>query len=152
VAKWKLSELFWRTEPVQTADGGAVEDAVSERKPNPATAALLSLRDVEGVVGSIAVQLDGSVWCRDLPPIFDADSTARLALRVAQLHEALTAEGDQFDVSALRYQGYRFHIARALPGLLGVLTREQVNLPALSMAMKLAGRKLSAQVAQGGAR
>lgn len=149
MAKWSLRELFWQSDDVELAD--------SQSNPNtqvqptqPAVASLLRpLRDVQGVVGSLAIGLDGSVWAHDLPPTFDDDSTARLALRLAQLHEALTSEGDQFDAGALRYQAYRFHVARALPGLLGVLTQDQVNLPALAMGMKLVSRKLASLGAQG---
>lgn len=143
MAKWSLRELFWRNDDVDVAEAETLPSSELQRAPSAASSVLAPLRDVQGVLGSLAIGLDGSVWARDLPPTFDDDSTARLAQRLAQLHEALSSEGDQFDAGALRYQAYRFHIARALPGLLGVLTQDQVNLPALAMAMKLVSRKLS---------
>jgi predicted regulator of Ras-like GTPase activity (Roadblock/LC7/MglB family) len=148
MAKWSIKELFWRSAEV---DGGIepAEPVSAVERTVGVDGVLRTLRDVQGVVGSVAIGVDGAVWGRDLPTTFDEESTSRLAQRLAQLYEALTSEGDQFDAAALRYQGYRFHISRALPGLLGVLTQEQVNLPALSMAMKLAGRKIATHDARG---
>lgn len=149
MAKWSLRELFWRNDDIDVAASEAHPSSELQRTPSAASSVLAPLRDVQGVLGSLAIGLDGAVWVRDLPPTFDDDSTARLALRLAQLHDALSSEGDQFDAGALRYQAYRFHIARALPGLLGVLTQDQINLPALAMAMKLVSRKLSSLGQQG---
>jgi predicted regulator of Ras-like GTPase activity (Roadblock/LC7/MglB family) len=145
-SKWSFKELFWRSAAPGSAVDGEGEHAAPASGTTPRAggvdAHLTTLRDIQGVVGSLAIGTDGAIWGRDLPRTFDDDSAQRLAQRLAQLHDALTSDGDEFDAAALRYQGYRFHIARAVPGLIGVLTQEQVNLPALTMAMRLVAKKV----------
>jgi predicted regulator of Ras-like GTPase activity (Roadblock/LC7/MglB family) len=145
-AKWSFKELFWRSAESSSELGAEAEHwapaSGTTARASGVDAQLMTLRDIQGVVGSVAIGTDGAIWGRDLPRTFDDDSTTRLAQRLAQLHDALTSDGDEFDAAALRYQGYRFHIARAVPGLIGVLTQEQVNLPALTMAMRLVGKKI----------
>jgi predicted regulator of Ras-like GTPase activity (Roadblock/LC7/MglB family) len=166
MAKWNIKELFWRTEEIEepevpgaaapvsapisipgSANASLPPAPVVEPRRAPLDEMLLALRDVQGVVGSLAVGLDGTLWGRDLPRVFDEEATQRLASRVVQLHDALTSEGGSVDSGTLRYQGYQFHLGVAAGGLIGVLTEENVNMPALRMALRLVARRLSSTLA-----
>jgi predicted regulator of Ras-like GTPase activity (Roadblock/LC7/MglB family) len=163
MAKWNIKDLFWRTDEVDDVDEAVLSSVDSAKgtgshaptsQPDPRSGVvhlargplddvLASLRDVQGVVGSLAVGTDGVMWARDLPAIFDEDSTQRLAARLVQLYEALGSDGSALESGTLRYQAYHFHLGVVSSGVVGVLAEEHVNLPALRMALRLVGRRLA---------
>ena len=155
MAKWSFKDLFWRaaepplavTEPFSSPSGPPTLNSLTNSSPPRSRrepgACLDGLRDVPGVVGSVAMTLDGALLGRDLPQQFDAAVAERLGARLVQMREALVNEGDVFETATLRYQNYDLHVGQVDNMLLGVLTNEAINLPALSMALKLVGRKLS---------
>jgi predicted regulator of Ras-like GTPase activity (Roadblock/LC7/MglB family) len=134
--------LFWRSPDDPTAET-AVEPTDGDEPVAPSNEPLPLLRDVQGVLGSLVISPGGAVYARDLPPNFDEHKTARLAQRLAQLYETLAGEGGHFEAGTLQYQGHQFHVSCADGGLIGVLTEQRVNLPALAMALKVVARRIA---------
>jgi predicted regulator of Ras-like GTPase activity (Roadblock/LC7/MglB family) len=105
--------------------------------------ALATLRDVSGVVGSLLIGTDGVLLACDLPAFFQAETPERVAGRIAQLYAAVGQAGEPRQKIAARYGQHVFHIAESPAGLIGVLAEQECNGPALGMALRLVGRRIS---------
>jgi predicted regulator of Ras-like GTPase activity (Roadblock/LC7/MglB family) len=115
------------------------------------TAALSSMRDVPGVEGSFVVSEFGRLLARDMPAIFADDVLAEVGPRALRLRDTLAYEADTLEACVVRYPDYLLFIKPMTDGLLLTLTRHGVNLPAVRMAMSLAGRRVRALLEQFGA-
>ncbi len=167
---FKFKELFWVSDEsdeddVPTAATSSSENpalaSTSGSMPSPASRAsaasgqrllaghveiqraLSTLRDVNGVVGSLLVRTDGALLGCDLPVYFQAETPERVAGRIAQLYEALGQAGEPRHKISARYGDHLFHIAESPVGLIGVLTEKDCNSPALGMALRLVGRRIA---------
>jgi len=150
VAAWDIKRLFWITED----DGDEESDSVAQQLPATASQAadlsasaltdvLACLREVDGVVGSIAMTPGGQVLGWDLPRLFDASTVSGVAHRLAQLRASLIADGSGFAGGTLTYDDYRVHIGSVPAGLVAVLAEERCNSPAVAMAIKVIGRRIT---------
>jgi predicted regulator of Ras-like GTPase activity (Roadblock/LC7/MglB family) len=155
MAKWKIKDLFWVTdpepEPAAALPVGAhsAAPAASLAQPSPVDRVLSMLRDVDGVVGSLAVANGGDVLGSDLPRLFDQEAMQTLALRLSQLRAALFSADTPLRTAAFRYESHALHVSQLDCGLLGVLAELRTHVPALEMASKLVGQRLDAAVSRG---
>lgn len=146
--RWKLKDLFWIS--------GETEDESPEElvaKPvETVQSALSTLRDVNGVVGSIAARPDGAVVGYDLPRTFDASRAEGAARQMSLLASALARDAGGMKTGTLRYSDFHFHVDEFPSGLIGVLASERTDRPELRMAVRLVGRRVEAALSGGTAR
>lgn len=155
MGKWKLK--FWGSqadsepadEDIQVDISDAGSSALSAppelAAPRPRLEQALSLlRDVEGVVGSIAVGNTGQLLGSDLPRLFDVGATEALAMRVSQVRAKLASAGGPLQTAAFRYETHALHVSQLASGLLGVLAEQSAHEPALDMATRLVGQRVDA--------
>lgn len=138
-----LKELFWRS--AEFEEGEPERAPVESPSAPPNGGVLAGLRDIEGVIGSLAITRDGGLVGQDLPRVFDEATVRRLATRLGQLGDALLSSGGEFESSTLHFENYQLHLGLLSPGLIGVVTEAQVNQPALNMALRVAARRLTAE-------
>lgn len=150
MAKWKLS--FWGSkappEPVDAELAPAAPEG-SPRRPEVEDA-LSMLRDIEGVVGSIAIANTGQLLGSDLPRLFDSGATQALATRISQVRGMLASAGAPLQTAAFRYETHALHVSQLASGLIGVLAESSTHEPALEMATRLVGQRVDAAVAATG--
>lgn len=145
---WKIKDLFWISS----------NDDEEQQQPSPAPRrsskpppdqtpevrrALEMLRDVSGVLGSIAVTNDGDVCGSDLPRAFDGSALEALGMRLSQLRAALASADRPMKSATFRYQGHSLYVSQLDFGLVGILAEQQTNAPALDMVTRLVGQRLS---------
>lgn len=117
-------------------------------KPREAIERVLgTLRDVDGVLGSIVVSAGGSILGRDLPAVFEEDVAEELAGRLGQLHEALTMDGGELTYADMHFENFRFQLRTLGGALIGVLLQDGANNPALAMAVNLVARRVQKHIA-----
>lgn len=112
------------------------------------TAALPSLRDVEGVMASFVLSDEGEVVARDLAAFVDDSALREVAPRLGRFHEALSSTGDFLDLFVLEFGEQALHARRVPNGFLCLITAAQVNGPALRMAVNLMARRVGDRIAQ----
>lgn len=104
---------------------------------------LSALRDLEGVIGSFVLTRTGDICSIDHLGQLAREGLRDAGPRIARLVETLAVESS-FSSCWIRFVQHRL-LLRPLNAthLLGVLTAENVNQPALRMATTLALRKLT---------
>lgn len=142
MSRWDLKRLFWITEDEPEAPDQ--EGASSRRRVDEA---LASLRDIEGVVGSIAVGCDGAVLGSDWPKVFDESTIVGVGERIARLCSRLQNDADEFVGATLTYGELRLHLGVVAAGVVGVLADPRAKPPGLAMGIKLVGRRIDASLA-----
>jgi hypothetical protein len=150
MAKWKFKDLFWISgtdaapppDPDSSGKGPAEDEVGIDRT-------LSMLRDVKGVVGSIAVANAGDLLGSDLPRAFDGTAKDALAMRLTQLRAALASAEHPLKSAAFRYQGHSLFVSQREWGLLGVLAESQTHEPALDMVARLVSQRLNASPVRG---
>lgn len=147
MGKWKLK--FWGSKD-------ELEPDAEELRLQPSTAAALSparlqidaalsmLRDVEGVVGSLAIAPTGRLLGSDLPRLFDPGATETLAIRLNQVRATLASAGGSLQTAAFRYETHSLHVTQLASGVIGVLAESATHEPALDMATRLVGQRIDA--------
>ena len=103
---------------------------------------LKSLRDVEGVLGSFALNEGGALLEKDLPAVYHDDVLLESGPRIVRLCEAIEHGGEALDSLVLRFADYKLHIRRSRGGLLCVIANADSNPPALRRALGLVARRL----------
>ena len=103
---------------------------------------LQSLRDVEGGLGSFALDEAGALLERDLPAVYHDDVLLESGPRIVRVCEAIEHGGEALDSLVLRFADYKLHIRRSRGGLLCVIANAESNPPALRMALALVARRL----------
>jgi hypothetical protein len=145
------SELRWITsaddEPAAPAREPA--EAAARNDSSPVQRVLSMLRDVNGVVGSIAVANAGDVLGSDLPRVFDGAAIEALAMRLSQLRAALASADRPMTFATLRYHGHSLFVSQLDGGILGVLAESKTHEPALDMVARLVGQRLEAAITRG---
>ncbi len=107
---------------------------------------LKALRDVQGIEGSFVVGESGNLLAREMPAIFTDDLVCEATPRIARLAETFQSAAVDFETCVLRFADHLLYIRRLVKGSLCVLTRGDVNTPALKMAVNLAQRRLSTEM------
>jgi hypothetical protein len=98
------------------------------------------LHQVEGVLGSLLVSVDGELLLQCLPAPLSARA-ASAAPRLAVLLEAL-ASGRAIHGFCLRFFEHRLHVLPVAGAFLCVLSELWCPSPVLKMAMNVTGRRL----------
>ena len=132
----KFKRLFWQPaeddEDDDDDDGGAAREALS------------ALKDLDGVVGSIAVDASGSVRASDLPRIFDRATIELIGSKMIELRSVLTNDAREPISGSLEFEGHGFHVKSFPLGMVGVLLTDSAHKPALTLALNLVSRRVAA--------
>jgi predicted regulator of Ras-like GTPase activity (Roadblock/LC7/MglB family) len=155
---FKLKDLFWISpEPEPTAPPPeALIDVVLEDAPVPSARGasgsveriLASLSDVDGVVAGIAVAKDGTLLGKSPDAPFDLETLDRSGARIAQLLAALSSDGSGGNVpkgGVVRFRDRQLYLNPIASGVVGVLAESRVNVPALTMALRVVAQQLDAR-------
>jgi len=138
----KFKRLFWQpAEDDQDADADSVGSYASG---NEVAEALSALKDLDGVVGSIAIDAVGSVRASDLPRVFDAATIELIGSKMVELRSVLTDDAREPMSASLDFEGHSFHVKSFPLGMVGVLLDDSAHKPALSMALNLVSRRVAA--------
>jgi hypothetical protein len=150
MGKWKLKDLFWQMPEEEGATTAAASDTAADAgalQRAPVVQVLELVKDVEGVVGSLAVANTGTLLGDDLPRIFDRARIERLGNRLVQLRAALAGEGIPLRSAVFRYESYDLHLNQLPWGVLGVLSEHRADSPALTMVLKVVGQRVESTLA-----
>jgi len=128
----KFKALFWQ--PAEDDDEADAELAD----------ALETLKELEGVVGSIAIDSAGSVRACDLPRVFDESMIGLIGARMVELRSALTDDAREPVSGSLDFEGHSFHVKSFPLGMVGVLLNEGAHRPTVGMALNLVSRRVAA--------
>jgi hypothetical protein len=145
MGQWKLKDLFWQTREEEVPDSVPPDAAALAHEPaqrSPVVQVLELVKDIEGVLGSVAVANTGAVLGHDLPRLFDRERIERLGNRLLQLRAALAAEGSPLKAAVFRYENYDLRLNQLPWGMLGVLSEHRAESPALTMALKVIGQRV----------
>lgn len=104
------------------------------------------LRDVDGVIGGFVWGKSGALLGRDLPDRFEDDVLGEIGQRIARIYEAFHGAGDELDAATLGFAGSKLYLREVDSAFVAVLSRPQVNEPALKMALHVLGRALYAEL------
>jgi hypothetical protein len=136
---WSFKELFWQSaelpqpaEPARLGSPGGVNAAHDSTR-----LALAVLRDVRGVLGSIAVNLEGQLLAADLPAEFSEPTAQRLGMRLSLLREVASLERGHGASCLLTCSTYQLQIHGMPWGTLGVLVAPGETPPSLDVPLKL---------------
>jgi hypothetical protein len=134
-----VKRLFW--EPGDSEEPSSREQPALISEP---VRALCPLREVPGVIGSLAVDPNGNLVACDMPPLFDDAALHQVATRILQLYAAVGSDGSDFNSATVAYQGYQLHVERLRAALLGVLTHDLQDRAALATAIRAVSQHLAA--------
>ena len=100
--------------------------------------ALTSLLDVAGVEGSFLVNSStGALAAWNMPAAVEEEVLDEASAKLARLRQAFAVSGQQLDFCTVRFANYKLCLKASDVGIICVLTRPDVNLAALRMALKL---------------
>lgn len=108
-----------------------------------ATATLMTLREIEGTLGSFVLNEEGAVWAQDLPAYFGS-AAYDVGPRVLRLLETLAEAQEAPTHGSLRYGEHVLNWRQLRGGVLSVIAGAQTNPSVLRMAMRLVAKKLEA--------
>lgn len=109
---------------------------------------LRSLRDVDGVVGGFVWTKAGNLIVRDMPEYLDSGLLSEVGPRIERLYEAFRSAGDDLDAGTLVFGEHKLHVRELEAAFVAVLSSAEVNMSALTMALSIVGRGLSAELAR----
>jgi predicted regulator of Ras-like GTPase activity (Roadblock/LC7/MglB family) len=99
--------------------------------------ALTSLMDVAGVEGSFLVNRTGALAAWNMPPAVEEEMLDEASTKLARLRQAFAVAGQELDFCTVRFANYKLCLKASDAGIICVLTRPDVNVPALRMALRL---------------
>jgi predicted regulator of Ras-like GTPase activity (Roadblock/LC7/MglB family) len=99
--------------------------------------ALTSLQDVAGVEGSFLVNSTGALAAWNMPAAMEEELLDEAGAKLTRLRQAFAMAGQELDFCTVRFSHYKLCLKASDVGIIAVLTRPDVNLPALRMALKL---------------
>jgi hypothetical protein len=126
----KVKNLFWQSAE-EVAELGGVKQALE------------TLRDLQGVLGSLAIDSSGAVLGADLPRVFDEKVVDELAQKMLALYGTLEPDSAEPMAADLEFDGYSFQIKGFASGLIGVLLDDTAQKPALRIALNLVSRRVA---------
>lgn len=106
-------------------------------------AALATLRDIDGVVGSFVIDAEGHVLGRDMPNLFDEDTLGYAGERLARLRHALEGERCNLDGGVARFGQHLLVMKAAAERTLCVIVPQGTNLIALQMGANIVARRVA---------
>lgn len=109
---------------------------------------LMSLSDVDGVIGSFVVGDSGALVGSSLPTVFDEAVLAEAGPRIVRLLEASAAIAGGLHTCVLRFAEHKLFIRRIEGATLGVVLSATASVPALKVATNIMGRRLVGVLAQ----
>jgi predicted regulator of Ras-like GTPase activity (Roadblock/LC7/MglB family) len=99
--------------------------------------ALTSLLDVAGVEGSFLVNSTGDLAAWNMPSVIEEDVLDEASAKLARLRQAFSVAGHELDFCTIRFANYKLCVKASDVGIICVLTRPDVNVGALRMALKM---------------
>ena len=99
--------------------------------------ALTSLLDVAGVEGSFLVNSAGALAAWNMPSVVEEQVLDEAGVKLARLRQAFAVSGQELDFCTVRFANYKLCLKASDVGIICVLTRPDVNLGALRMALKV---------------
>jgi predicted regulator of Ras-like GTPase activity (Roadblock/LC7/MglB family) len=154
---FKLKNLFWISPEPELASAPEINVDITVEEP-PAVSSrgaagsieriLSSLGDVDGVVGGVAVAPDGTLLGKSPDVPFDDETLDRLSARISQLVAALSSDGNGANApkgGVLRFRDHQLYLNPINSGVVGVLAQSRVNVPALTMALRIVAQQLDAR-------
>jgi len=138
----KFKGLFWQ--PAEDDDDEDDDTNGPGDSDSEVAEALSALKDLDGVVGSIAIDASGSVRASDLPRVFDTASIELIGSRMVELRSVLAKDAREPLSGSLDFEGHSFHVKSFPLGMVGVLIDDNAHKPALSMALNLVSRRVAA--------
>lgn len=108
-------------------------------------AALRSLRDVAGVLGSFLLDRDGRPVVADVPAMFDEAALSASGERLVRLRAALESGGGGFDACTARFGEHLLVVRPVEAWTLCVLGLSEINHATLQMGLNLVVRRLCAE-------
>jgi predicted regulator of Ras-like GTPase activity (Roadblock/LC7/MglB family) len=99
--------------------------------------ALTSLLDVAGVEGSWLVNSTGALAAWNMPSTVEEEVLDEASAKLGRLRQAFAVAGQELDFCTVRFARYKLCLKASAAGIICVLTRPDVNVPALRMALKL---------------
>ena len=139
----KFKGLFWQTAEDDSEDADTTGSG-NGNGDHEVAEALSTLKDLDGVVGSIAIDAAGGVRAHDLPRVFDSATIELIGSRMVELRSVLTDDAREPISGSLEFEGHSFHVKSFPLGMVGVLLEESAHKPALSMALNLVSRRVAA--------
>lgn len=138
-SRWsKFKALFWEPAEDDNDDEAEADGEMAE--------ALHTLKELNGVVGSIAIDGSGSVRACDLPSVFDATMVELIGANMVELRSTLTTNPDETFSGSLEFEGHSFHVKAFPRGMVGVLLAEGAHRPTIGMALNLVSRRVAAKL------
>ncbi|HEY6727997.1 MAG TPA: hypothetical protein VI197_28505 [Polyangiaceae bacterium] len=133
--RWsKIKALFWEAAADDDSDDGEMAEA------------LATLKELQGVVGSIAIDRVGRVRAYDLPRVFDAAMVELIGVRMLELRSVLTTSGQEPLSGSLEFEGHSFQLRAFAHGMVGVLLDDGAHRPTIGMALNLVSRRVAAKL------
>lgn len=99
--------------------------------------ALTPLLDLAGVEGSFLVNPTGTLTAWKMPSKLEQELLDEAGAKLARLRQAFAVSGKTLDFCTIRFGQYQLCLKASRVGIICVLTRQDVNLPALRLALKL---------------
>jgi predicted regulator of Ras-like GTPase activity (Roadblock/LC7/MglB family) len=99
--------------------------------------ALTSLLDVAGVEGSFLVNSGGTLAAWNMPSVVQEEVLDEASAKLTRLRQAFAVAGQQLDFCTVRFANYKLCLKASEVGIICVLTRPDVNVAALRMALRL---------------
>ena len=107
--------------------------------------ALTSLLDVAGVEGSFLVNSTGALAAWNMPSVVQEEILDEAGAKLARLRQAFAVAGQELDFCTVRFANYKLCLKASGVGIICVLTRPDVNLAALRMALRMVLEQIQAR-------
>lgn len=107
--------------------------------------ALTSLLDVAGVEGSFLVNSTGALSAWNMPAVVQEELLDEAGVKLARLRQAFAVAGQELDFCTVRFANYKLCLKASGVGIICVLTRPDVNLAALRMALRTILQQIEAR-------
>src|SRR5687767_11335139 len=107
--------------------------------------ALTSLLDVTGVEGSFLLNSTGDLAAWNMPSVVQEEILDEASAKLARLRQAFAVAGQELDFCTVRFANHKLCLKASEVGMICVLTRPDVNLAALRMALRMILEQIQAR-------
>ena len=108
---------------------------------------LSALKDIQGVVGSFVIDVNGSLLSREMPALYPDSVFPEIGRRLGGVSGALETQKGPYTELLLKFDAYWLLSRRTPHCSLNILTTDAVNYPALRMATNVAVKQIEEQIA-----